>query len=57
LENIPDEKLIRAMERDRGNGRDDYPVREMWNGFLARIVFQHKRIVSLLRELNWNVQL
>jgi len=57
LENLPDEKLVRAMEKDRGNGRDDYPVREMWNGLLAGMVFQHTSIASLLRELNRNVQL
>lgn len=57
LDNIPDENLMRAMESDRGNGRDDYPVREMWNGLLAAIVFQHNHIASFLRELNRNVQL
>lgn len=57
LENLPDEKLIRVMERDRGNGRDDYPIRAMWNGFIAGQVFQHMSIASLIRELNRNVQL
>lgn len=57
LENLPDEKLIRAMERDRGNGRNDYPIRAMWNGFIAGQVFQHMSIASFIRELNRNVQL
>lgn len=57
LDNIPDEALVSAMERDRGNGRDDYSVRAMWNGMLAGIVFQHKTMASLVRELNRNVQL
>ena len=36
---IPDEDLMQAMEAARGKGRDDYPVRVMWNSVLAGIVF------------------
>jgi len=32
---MPDEDLMRRLERERGFGRDDYPVRAMWNGILA----------------------
>ena len=31
LDYIPDEKIVQAMEKKRGNGRDDFPVRPMWN--------------------------
>ncbi|MDI9471310.1 MAG: DDE transposase, partial [Dethiobacteria bacterium] len=41
IESMPDEDLMRRLERERGFGRDDYPVRAMWNGILAGIVFQH----------------
>jgi len=57
LEHMPDEDLMQALERKRGKGRNDYPVRAMWNSLLAGIVFQHPSIESLRRELNRNAQL
>jgi transposase len=57
LEYMPDERLMQLLERKRGQGRDDYPVRGMWNAFLAGIVYQHCSSESLLRELRRNGQL
>lgn len=58
LENLPDEPLMRALEAARGRrGRDDYPVRPMWNALIAGVVFQHPTVESLLRELARNGQL
>lgn len=57
LRNLPDEQLIRKLEAERGRGRDDYPVRAMWNGLLAGLIYQHRSTASLIRELNRNVQL
>lgn len=57
LEYMPDEELIRKLERERGKGRDDYPVRAMWNAVLAGVIYQHPSIESLLRELKRNGQL
>lgn len=57
IENIPDERLMEIIESERGNGRDDYPVRAMWNSILAGIIFQHTSIASLIRELKRNGQL
>ena len=54
---MPDEALMRRLERERGFGRDDYPVRAMRNGIFAGIVFQHSSAESLLRELKRNGQL
>lgn len=54
---MPDEPLMRALERARGRGRDDYPVRVMWNAVLAGVVFQHVSVESLRRELSRNAQL
>lgn len=55
---VPDEELVCALERKRGSrGRDDYPVRAMWNALLAGIVFEHASAESLLRELSRNAQL
>jgi hypothetical protein len=57
LENLPDEPLMRKLEVARGRGRNDYPVRALWNSLLAGIVFQHRSIESLRRELSRNGQL
>jgi hypothetical protein len=57
LEHVPDEKLMLKLEFERGRGRDDYPVRAVWNSILAGIVFQHPSIAALRRELNRNGQL
>ena len=57
LEGMPDEELMRTLEQQRGKGRDDYPVRAMWNSVLAGIVFQHDNVEKLRRELARNGQL
>ena len=57
IEHMPDEELMRELESKRGNGRDDYPVRAVWNSVLAGVVFQHPSIESLRRELGRNAQL
>ena len=57
IDYLPDEKLMRNLEKERGKGRDDFPVRSMWNSILAGIVFQHISIESLRRELKRNGQL
>ena len=57
LENLPDEPLMCELEARRGNGRDDYPIRALWNSLLSCIVFQHVSIESLRRELKRNGQL
>jgi len=54
---MPDEELMRQLEQERYKGRDDYPVRAMWNSLLAGIVFQHETIEKLRRELARNGQL
>lgn len=54
---LPDETLMLRLEADRGQGRDDYPVRAVWNSILAGIVFQHPSVESLRRELQRNASL
>ena len=56
-DNLPDERIIQYLEVMRGNGRNDFPVRPMWNALLAGIVFQHLSIESLIRELSRNPSL
>jgi hypothetical protein len=57
LEYLPDEELMQKLERERGHGRNDYPVRAVWNSILAGFVFQHTSVESLRRELKRNAQL
>ncbi|MHC4687490.1 MAG: transposase [Planctomycetota bacterium] len=57
LKYLPDEPLMRLLESHRGKGRNDYPIRAVWNSLLAGIVFQHNSIESLRRELFRNGQL
>lgn len=57
LDTVPDEALMGQLETARGRGRNEYPVRAMWNSVLAGVVFQHPSIESLRRELGRNAQL
>ena len=57
LDCLPDEPLMRTLEEARGRGRDDYPVRAVWNAILAGVVFGHPTIESLRRELLRNAEL
>jgi len=57
IEYMPDEELMQTLEKQRGKGRDDYPIRAMWNSILAGVVYQHPSIESLRRELSRNGQL
>ena len=54
---LPDEELMDKLESLRSKGRNDYPVRAIWNSILAGIVYQHPGIESLRRELMRNGQL
>lgn len=56
-DHLPDEQLVQYLEVMRGQGRDEYPVRAMWNAVLAGVVFQHPGIESLIRELKRNAGL
>jgi len=57
LEYFPDERLMQHLERERFKGRDDYPIRAVWNSILAGVVYQHPSFESLRRELSRNNQL
>ncbi|MDD5708668.1 MAG: transposase [Kiritimatiellae bacterium] len=57
IRHLPDEALMAALEWERGKGRNDYPVRAVWNSILAGVVYQHGSIESLRRELLRNGQL
>jgi len=57
LDYLPDEALMKKLEAHRDKGRDDYPIRPVWNSVLAGIVYQHKSVESLRRELLRNGEL
>jgi hypothetical protein len=57
LDNICDEALMKKLEQKRDRGRDDFPIRAMWNALVAGVVFQHPSVEALLRELRRNAQL
>ena len=57
LEYLPDDAIVRALEAERGRGRDTYPVGPVWNAMLAGVVLQHPTVESLLRELRRNAEL
>src|ERR1035437_3880302 len=50
LEGIDDENLMLKLESKRKNGRNDYPVRVMWNLIIAMKIFEHKSVSSFRRE-------
>jgi hypothetical protein len=54
---IPDEELMQVLEARRGNGRDEYPVRAVWNSVLAGVVFGHPSVAALRRDLSRNGEL
>ena len=57
LEGMDDEPLMKRLEAKRGNGRDDYPIRMLWNLVIAMKVFGHKSVASLRREASRNSQM
>jgi hypothetical protein len=57
LQWLPDEPLMQALEEKRGRGRNEYPVRSIWNTVIAGVVFGHPSVQSLRRELRRNAQL
>jgi hypothetical protein len=57
VDHLPDEPLMYALESRRGNGRNEYPIRAIWNSILAGVSFSHETIESLRRELQRNGQL
>jgi hypothetical protein len=57
IKNLPDEGLMQKLEKGRKGGRDDYPVRAMWNMLIAMFVFGYSRYTGIIRELKRNAQL
>jgi hypothetical protein len=56
LENLPDEELMRMLEDKRKNGRDDYPVRAMWNSAIDRVFNNMITNINMLKEKELNAE-
>ena len=52
FENIQDNELCQTLEKERKNGRNDYPIRTMLNLIYAMKIFGHRSIERLKRK-NW----
>ena len=49
VDNLPDEPLMYALEKKRDKGRNDYPIRAMWDSVIAGVVFTRETVESLRR--------
>lgn len=57
FDNIDDKELCETLEKERKQGRNDYPVRVMLNLVYAMKIFGHRSVESFRRELSRNKQL
>jgi transposase len=57
MENLPDEELLKALNKRREKGGAGYTNESLWIAFIAKFVFQHPTIETLIRELRRNSQL
>ncbi len=57
FEAIPDEQLIHSLQKARGKGRNDYPVRVLWRVLLLKIALRHPTMEACLAELRRNADL
>lgn len=57
LDNIEDKELCETLEKERKQGRNDYPIRVMLNLVYAMKIFGHRSVESFRRELSRNKQL
>ena len=54
LEGLPDAKLLAALDRWRGRGRDDYPVHVLWGVQVLTVLLRHPSTAACLAELKRN---
>jgi hypothetical protein len=57
LLSVPDGELLGALERGRGRGRNDYPVRALWGTLLLQALLRHPTTEACLGELRRNAGL
>lgn len=54
IDNVPDEKIVKELEKRRGKGRNDYPIIPVWNSILAMPTLECSSVEQLRRELSRN---
>jgi len=54
---VPDGRLLDALRRSRGHGRDDYPVEALWGVVLLTILLRHPTFDACLGDLRRNAAL
>jgi hypothetical protein len=54
---VPDGRLLDALRRWRGHGRDDYPVEALWGVVLLTILLRHPTFDACLEDLRRNAAL
>ena len=57
LDDLPDERLLDALEAKRNGKRNDYPLRPLWRASMAQIALGHAHTSTLIRELRRNAEL
>jgi hypothetical protein len=57
LATIPDGPLLAALRRERGKGRDDYPVHVLWGVQVLAVALRHPTMEACLAELRRNAGL
>ena len=51
---VPDKDLVEGLAQARGKGRDDYPVRLLWQVVLLTVLLRHTSFNACLAELHRN---
>ena len=54
---VPDGRLLDALRRSRGHGRDDYPVQTLWGVVLLTVLLRHPTFDACLGDLGRNAAL
>ena len=57
LHSLPDAKLLDSLRRQRGRGRDDYPVTALWGVCVLTPLLRHQTLEATLAELRRNAAL
>lgn len=54
LDLLPDESLLAALRKHRGQGRNDYPTNLLWRVHVSRYLLRHASMEACLAELGRN---
>jgi hypothetical protein len=54
LSSLPDQDLLSGLQRARGHGRNDYPVRVLWGTVVLAVLCRHVWLNDCLAELHRN---